>query len=306
VLLAGCAGTPPPETGGQDDSAAFRRFCATFEHGLPARQARIFEAAFEDGFRPYRPALKSVKAQPESTKSFEDYVGPMLKAERVATARQKLAENREVLERIGRRTGVPPEVVVALWGIETSFGKAQGTHPVIPALATLAWQSNRPDFYARELHAALTLVEKNHLTPDIKGSWAGAVGQPQFMPSTYLRAGVDGDGDGVVDLFDDLPDVFASAAHLLQQNGWRPGLAWRVPVSPDMLLPGNLKLNERGLSAPFAISGTGLAEGVKYRYYRPTNGPGFLLGPNFEAVLKWNNSSYFAYSVLTLAEMLEG
>jgi membrane-bound lytic murein transglycosylase B len=309
LVLAGCA-SEPEETRVEraPDNEAFQAFYRQVKDGLSAHQARIFAEAFHGNIEPYGVAQTARKNQPELVKSFEEYVGPMLKAERVAVARQKLDDNRDLLEQIAARTGVPPEVVVALWGIETSFGRVQGTHPVIPALTTLAWHSNRPDFYNKELHAALDLIERNDLSPDIKGSWAGAVGQPQFMPSTYLKAGVDGDGDGKVDLFDDLPDVFASAANLLRLNGWKRGLAWRLPLPEGTKVPAGLTLNERGLSEPFDASGLklpGIADGEKYRYYKPqSDAPAFLLGPNFTAVLKWNNSSYFAYAVLTLADML--
>ncbi|HEX2858737.1 MAG TPA: lytic murein transglycosylase [Alphaproteobacteria bacterium] len=313
VLLAGCANAPSEKAGTAGSTAPsaanadFTRFYKQFRATLSPSQAKLFTDSFNGNVVPYRVAQKAARSQPELTKTFEEYVGPMLKAERVSVARARLEENRDVLEQIALKTGVPPEVVIALWGIETNFGNSQGKHPVIPALATLAWESHRQEFYQKELHAALDLTEQNNFGPDIKGSWAGALGQPQFMPSTYLRAGVDGDGDGRVDLFNDLPDVFASTANLLKLNGWKRGLAWRITLPENAPAP-NLKLNERGLSEPFDPSGyklAGIAGGEKYRYYRPTSGPAFLLGPNFTAVLRWNNSSYFAYSVLALADMLK-
>jgi len=275
------------------------------------------DAAFKGKPAPLFSVTKAEGNQPELVRTFEDYVGAMLSSTRIAQGRQNMELHADQLKAAAAKTGVSPSVIVALWGVETNFGKSQGTQPVIPALVTLAWQSPRSSYFRTEVFKALKVADQTGTpTAQLKGSWAGAMGQCQFMPSSYLAYAVDGDNDGKVDIWNNTADVFASTANFLRAKGdWQSGQAWRLPAGHINL--GGLKLNNRGLSSAYPLSDweargfilpkdiRGYTEGSKLRYYRPEQGgPAYLLGSNFDAILKWNNSSYFAFSVLSLADIL--
>lgn len=319
LLLAGCVSL---SNGALSTNEAGVRF-TSFYAGLKAEaKAKGYDPALLDaayGTQPPAPVpqvMTSHKAQPEFNRTFEGYTGPMLSADRVAKARAMQTTYAADLAKAEARTGVPSGLIVALWGIETSYGKAQGGHPIIPALVTLAWQAPAPrnTYFKKELFAALEMVKRTGMPPaQLTGSWAGATGQCQFMPSNYLAYGTDGNGDGQVDIWHTPADVFASAATLMKANGWKPGTPWRIALNQPATAA--LHLNVRGLSAPHTLAEwkkhglkihpKGFAEGDMFRFYQPQpESPAFLVGPNFEAVLKWNKSSYFAFSALSLADML--
>lgn len=314
AVLASCA-TFRPET---DQDKDFQAFYGKLRHEVSAQglNPETLDAAFPDGIHPVKEVLKREGAQPEIVRTFADYVAPMLSDTRIANGRGHMVAHADALQRIQAETGVSASVVVALWGIETNFGKNTGDHPVIPALATLAWQSaSRPDFYKKELFAALKISETLGRDPTtLKGSWAGAMGQCQFMPTSYLAYARDGDGDGVADIWTNENDVFASAANYLAKRKWQPGQAWKLPVTDKLDLAG-VEVNSRGLSVPLSLrqwrkrgfkgAAPGFANGTELRSYKPeADGPTMLLGPNFSVILGWNNSSYFAYSVLSLSDRL--
>ncbi|NBX85829.1 MAG: lytic murein transglycosylase, partial [Proteobacteria bacterium] len=275
---------------------------------------QLLDASFPNGIQPLESVVKASKSQPEFTRTFASYVGPMLSANRVRLAQQHFNAHRHQLAKIQAETGVSASVLVALWGIETSFGQNTGNIPTIPALATLAWQSNRPAYFRAETFAALEVLEKKNFSPtELKGSWAGAMGQCQFMPSNYLKYGRDGSGDGVADIWRNEDDVFASSAAFLQALGWQKNQPWRHLLT-NTSTHNILQLNSRGLSQPLTTAQLKTAKIVvphgagqgPWRYYHPqAGGPAYLLGPNFDVLLKWNNSSYFAYAVLALAESIE-
>ena len=314
TLLASCA-TFRPQT---PEDAGFQAFYRQLRQDVAAQglNPATLDAAFPGGIHPVKDVLKREGAQPEIVRTFADYVTPMLSPTRIANGRMHMANHAEALQRIQAETGVSASVVVALWGIETNFGKIQGEHPVIPALATLAWQSaSRPDFYKKELFAALKISEKLNLNPaELKGSWAGAMGQCQFMPTSYLAYAKDGDGDGLADIWTNEDDVFASAANYLARRNWQAGKTWKIPLEGTLDLSG-VQVNSRGLSEPLSLrqwrkrgytgAPLGYANASELRSYAPEkDGPEMLLGPNFSVILGWNNSSYFAYSVLALADKL--
>lgn len=318
LCLAACttmSGTPPTNA----NHESFASFYAKLRKEADRRghDPKLLDKAFGGTIAPIPQVLKSEKSQPESVRTFAQYTGSMLSASRIERGAENLALHKDELARAYARTGVSPSVVVALWGIETRFGEVQGTHPVIPALATLAWQSPRSDYFRKETFAALKVVEKTGKQPDkLLGSWAGAMGQCQFMPSSWLAYATDGDGDGMADIWQNEADVFASAATYLHQRGWVRGQPWRFALPADFRAQG-LELNSRGLSPQHELAfwtkrgfkapaGAKLSSGTKLRYYLPQEGgPAYLLGPNFSVILSWNNSSYFAWSVLALAETLE-
>ncbi len=298
---------------------SFNRFYAELrkEAQRKGHDPKLLDKAFDGNIAPIPQVLKSEQAQPEIVRTFAQYTGSMLSASRIERGTANVKSHQAELNKAYDRTGVSPSVVVALWGIETRFGEVQGNHPVIPALATLAWQSPRSDYFRKETFAALQVVEKTGKEPnELLGSWAGAMGQCQFMPSSWLAYATDGDGDGVADIWKNEADVFASAATYLHKRGWQKNQPWRYQL-PTRFSEKGLELNSRGLSQQEPLSfwqqrgfeapaGVNLNSSTKLRYYKPqAEGPAYLLGPNFSVILSWNNSSYFAWSVLSLADTIE-
>ncbi|MBI1309022.1 MAG: lytic murein transglycosylase [Proteobacteria bacterium] len=306
----------------QLDQKAFLKFYNQLKADAAAHghKPELLDAAFSGAPQPIPSVISAEAAQPETTRTFAAYVGPMLSRERIDAGVQNIRQYRRPLENASQHTGVPISVIVALWGIETNFGARQGENPIIPSLVTLAWKSPRGDYFRKEVFASLTVLEKTGMKPsELQGSWAGALGQCQFMPSSYLAYAQDGDGDGKADIWHNEADVFASAATYLQAKGWKAGLPWRVELGSVPNLQG-VSVNARGLSEPMSLSAwkkrglatlkngalVGVPSSTRFRVYEPQpGGPAFLLGPNFDVVLRWNNSSYFAYSVLSLADMLK-
>lgn len=269
-----------------------------------------------DGIEPLPRVIELDRQQPETTITYQDYLSHVVSPERQAMARQKLAENRAVLTAIGRRYGVQPRFIVALWGIETTFGQITGRFPVVAALATLAYDGRRSSFFRKELIDALWIVDRDHVDPkEMLGSWAGAMGQSQFMPSSYLLYAVSYSGDGRRDIWHRREDVFASIANYLAQSGWRGDETWgrvvRLPPGFDPALLGS------GVKKPlrqWAELGVRRADGgalpkstLEASLLRPggDEGPAFLVYGNYRVLLKWNSSNYFASAVGFLADSME-
>ena len=179
------------------------------------------------GISPLPRVLELDRRQPESTMTFLQYQKRIVSPLRIEQGRQMMAKHRRLLEEVGQKYGVQPRFIVALWGIETNYGNNTGNFNVIEALATLAYDGRRPRYFRSELLAALRILHEGHIAPDkMIGSWAGAMGQSQFMPSSFLNLAVDYNGDGRKDIWTTPADVFASAANYLSQSGWRPGQIW--------------------------------------------------------------------------------
>lgn len=322
LLFSACStmksDTPDGNSRTNAQGTTFKSFYAKLKTEAKAKgyNPSVLDAAFAGKPAPIPAVVKSENSQPELVRTFAQYTGSMLSSNRINAGRENLQEHSTDLLATQSRTGVSASVVVALWGIETNFGKVQGEHPVIPALVTLAWQSPRSDYFRKETFAALQVLKKTGKKPnELIGSWAGAMGQCQFMPSSYLAYATDGNNDGVADIWTDEADVFASAATYLQKRGWKNNTPWRLAA--DGVNINGVKLNTRGLSEPQPLSfwqskgfktpvGQNLNMATQFRYYHPqSDGPAYLLGPNFSVILSWNNSSYFAWSVLTLADTIE-
>ena len=178
------------------------------------------------------------RMQPELTQSLDTYVVDRLSPKTLATAQTMLERHQVLLEQIRQAYGIPAPVMIAIWGIESNFGQVTGTRPTITALATLAFDSRRPALFRAELFNALTILDRGLVTlNDLKGSWAGAMGQPQFMPSSYLKYAVDFDHDGRADIWTSEADVFGSMANYLKTAGWTEGQRWgrEVIVSPEAM-----------------------------------------------------------------------
>jgi membrane-bound lytic murein transglycosylase B len=232
----------------------------------------------------------------------------------VEKGREALEQNRALLTKVYERYGVQPSILVALWGIETDFGRSVGGYPVIDAVATLAYQGRRTAFFRRELLHALRIVDQGHISPDkMMGSWAGAMGQLQFMPSSFQAFAVDYDGDGRVDLWNSLSDVFASAANYLAKAGWVKDETWGWEVS----LPKGFDSSSAGLGVRKPLEAW-KALGVQYSKEKGSDpsllwsvvepegkkGPAYLANNNYRAFLKWNRSDHFAIAAGTLSDRI--
>jgi membrane-bound lytic murein transglycosylase B len=227
--------------------------------------------------------LELAHNQPEFKMTFDRYMELVVSPERVANGRKALKENRALVERFAVPAGIPPSIVVAFWGIESNYGEKLGDFEVIPALATLAYNGFRASFFRQQLIAALKIVSQGHIALHaMKGSWAGAMGQCQFIPTTFLLYAADGDGDGRYDIWTDKADVFATTVNHLVHIGWRPGLGWGSEVD--------------------STAGAGKGE----RIVRPSgpSGPAYRTTANFQAILRWNQSDFFGLAVGILSDRI--
>jgi membrane-bound lytic murein transglycosylase B len=257
------------------------------------------------------------RKQPEFAKPVWQYLADTTGPARVAQGQQLIAANAAMLNAIQARYGVPKEILVAIWAMESAYGNAQGGFNLFSALATLAYDGPRAEFARRELIAAMKVVERDRLNPrTLTSSWAGAFGQTQFEPSSYLAHAVDGDGDGRIDLWHSPADALASAAVLLANAGWQPG-QW---CYQEVRLPNGFPYEEadadnaqpmahwralgvvpaRGSALPDAAGSASIYLPAGWR------GPAFLLFGNFRAVLKYNNAASYALSVCNLADRYRG
>ncbi|MFT6581823.1 MAG: membrane-bound lytic murein transglycosylase B [Alphaproteobacteria bacterium] len=272
------------------------------------------DAAFKD-IKPIPRVVELDRKQPEFTLTYKEYMQRVTPESRVKKGRKRLEENKDVLAEISKKYGVQPQFIVAFWGIETDFGRVTGGFRVIPALATLAYDGRRSKFFRRELFFALRILEEGHISAkSMMGSWAGAMGQSQFMPSSFIGYAVDHDGDGRKDIWTTKPDVFASAANYLSKYGWRGDERWgravKLPTGFDKKLVG-LKIQKpvdewsklgvtqvNGKPLPVSTLSASLILPAK------EGGPAFLVYKNYRVILKWNRSHYFAMAVGHLADRI--
>lgn len=341
ALLASCASAPPPATakppasatgarpatassasGAADaeDQAAEQRFAKwVADFRATARAEGISDATLKSAFDQvqYLPRVIELdRAQPEFTRTVWDYLDNAVTPQRVATGQDKLLQVRAEAEAAAARYGVPPAVVVAIWGMESNYGGNYGSTPVIDALATLGFEGRREDWAKRELLAALKILDSGDIARDrMIGSWAGAMGQTQFLPSNFLAYAVDADGDGRRDIWGSMPDVVASTANFLSRSGWQAGVPWGVEVRlPPGFDYGRADTSVRQSSAQWASEGLRaiddqpLPDFAEATVLLPAGarGPAFLIGPNFRVVLRYNNSTNYALAVGLLAQRLGG
>ncbi|MEQ9330297.1 lytic murein transglycosylase [Thalassobaculum sp.] len=278
---------------------------------------RIFDAAF-DGVQPIPRVIELDRNQPEFRLKFDEYLGKVVTAGRIATARRLMAEHAALLDEVSAKYKVQKRFIVALWGIESDFGRITGGFPVVAALATLAFDGRRGAFFRKELLLALDILQQGHIAPaDMKGSWAGAMGQNQFMPSSFHAFAVDHNGDGHKDIWGSLPDVFASIARYLARSGWNDDITWGREVELPKGFDGKLVGLEtkKPLSAWQSLGvrkadggdlpGRDLRAAVVEVTQRNAGPRHFVAYENFEVILKWNRSTYFAIAVGTLADALD-
>jgi membrane-bound lytic murein transglycosylase B len=287
---------------------------ARFVAGVKAEALRkgissaTLEAAFA-GVRMNPRVIELDRHQPEFSLTWEQYRARIVSDTRVAKGRQLYAQNRALLREIGQRYGVSPGVLMGIWGLESNYGVATGGFNVIEALATLAWDTRRPAFFRSELFDALRILQHGDIAPaQMTGSYAGAMGQTQFMPDSFLRYAVDYSGNGRRDIWGDLGDVFASTANYLAREGWRGDLSWGTEIAlPAGFAPGMAGREHRRSVAEWERLGVRPLRGELPR--RPEAmaavilpggiGGGAYLAyhPNFQAIRRYNPSDFYCISV---------
>jgi membrane-bound lytic murein transglycosylase B len=266
-----------------------------------------YDSAMEDIHRSDKIAALT-QSQPEFVKPVWSYLDTAVSPRRIADGQAALASQAAVLTAIEAKYGVPKEILISIWGNESNFGSALGSFNIFEALATLAYDGPRTEWAKGELLAALKMAQQEHLDPKaMVSSWAGAFGQLQMLPSTFLKSAVDGDGDGKRDLWHSAPDALASAAVEVSTDGWQKGHAWGYEIK----LPANFAYELADGDTAKAVRADGSAlppNGDPGAIYLPAGakGPAFLTFPNFKVILKYNNAASYALAVCYLADQIAG
>lgn len=261
--------------------------------------------------------LELDRRQPEFTDTLANYLSSRLTTARIEEGRKLMRTHRRILQQAADRFGVQPQYLVAFWGLETNFGSNLGKIPTLNSLSTLACDERRSEFFIEEFLEALRLLERGHIEQHAMiGSWAGAMGHTQFMPSTYMRYALDGDGDGRIDLWRSVSDAMLSAANFLQGLGWERNVRW----GREVRLPKQFDYSVAGLDRPRELTqwrdaGITDANGkqlpamdIEAALLVPAShrGPAFLVYDNFRVIMRWNRSEYYALSVGLLADAIAG
>lgn len=284
------------------------------------RQKQISEATLQKAFSTISYLEHSVSAdtsQSEFVKTFEDYYTKRVSDTRIENGKKMWKANLSILNRVYAKYGVHPRYLVSFWGLETNYGATKGSLPLLSTLATLAFDGRRRTFFEVQLQALLQEMDRGRLPLEkLTGSWAGAFGHFQFMPTTYAQYGVDGDGDGMIDLVNSFPDAVYSAANYLSRMGWAKDETWGREV---MVLPRfNWGAYVEGEVLPLKVwhkRGVRSATGhflphvdLKAKLILPqgSDGPLFLVYENFDRIMKWNRSTFYALAVARLADRLMG
>jgi membrane-bound lytic murein transglycosylase B len=267
--------------------------------------------------QPLPRVLELDRYQPEFIQNFGRYLQRRVTEDRVASGRALLEVHRELFERVEQRHGVPPSILAALWGMETNYGQTLGSFHIPEALATLAYEGRRGAFFRAQLLEALRIIDAGHVAPQaMTGSWAGAMGHLQFMPSTFRAYAIDGDGDGQINLWSSLADAMHSAGNYLEKIGWKRNM----PVAIEVRLPAQFEWQQAQLQhrlpvSEWAAKGVlssagealpevdGLAAIVLPQGY---SGPAFMVFDNFDAIMEWNRSLSYALTTAQLADRLDG
>jgi membrane-bound lytic murein transglycosylase B len=323
--VAGQAPAVPPLP--LDPPPPFDEWMATLREEALSRGIRpaTLDRALQ-GVAPVQQVLERDRTQAEFTLDLDAYLKRRLTPATVRMARQMFARHRSLLGRVSDQYGVDPRILVAVWGLESNFGRFAGVRPTIPTLVTLAYDPRRSALFRRELFAALEIVDRGDIELErLRGSWAGALGQPQFLPSSYLRFAQDFDGDGRRDIWTSLPDVFASVAYYLQNHGWTAGYTWgrevRVPAALGNALP-DLPRREEGCRAARQLTPPRpLGEWRRMGLLTAAGGPlpavdidasllqagsrTYLVYRNYEAILGYNCAHTYALSIVLLAAQID-
>ncbi len=280
-----------------------------------ARRVGIRDATLQAAFAGVSPnshIIELDRNQPEFKLTWPEYRAKVLPDTRLQLARQNYARERGLLADVERRFAVDPAVVIGIWGIESNFGSNKGNYRLVEALSTLAWEGRRASYFRKELINALRILDSGDVGPSrLTGGWAGAMGQPQFMPSSYLTYAVDFDGDGRRDIWDSKPDVFGSIANYMTRSGWRGG----EPSAQPVRVPPALDTGSRDVKRSL---GTWMEMGVRRDDGSPFSRPdvqgaliiptgigpgeGFMVYPNFNAIRRYNPSDFYALAVSLLGD----
>ena len=268
------------------------------------------------GLTPNPKVIKFDQTQAEFSQNFWRYLGSRVSEYRLNKGDQKLKLHQQILQENYQKYGVPPHIIVAFWGLETNYGSNTGNLNLVRSLATLSYDKRRRDFFTEQLLTLLTLIDERKIPPNAKGSWAGAMGNVQFMPTNVAAYGVDADQDGKIGLWDNTQDIFSSAANFLQKIGWKRGQRWGREVSIPATFDYQLAtLSVKKTVNEWRVLGIKTADGkslpnstMKASLLLPMGykGPGFLVYPNFRAILRWNHSILYALSVGHLSDRLAG
>jgi lytic murein transglycosylase len=286
----------------------------------PARAAGVQDDTFTrhtQGLAPDMSVIDKLNFQPEFRTAIWDYLAGLVDEERVAEGRALLAQHANTLARVDERYGVDPATVVAVWGVESNFGQTFGKSPLVQSLGTLSCFGRRQTYFRTELFAALRILQAGHIGPErFVGSWAGAFGHTQFMPSTFERLAVDFDGDGKADLMDSTVDALASTANFLQKAGWQTGQPWgfEVRLPPGTNVSGEGRRTKRPMSEWAArglrrVDGSPLPTGLgNAGLMTPAGaeGPAFLVLRNFDAIYSYNAAESYGLAIAHLADRLRG
>ncbi|MDO9148122.1 MAG: lytic murein transglycosylase [Hydrogenophaga sp.] len=286
----------------------------------PARAAGVQDATFArhtQGLAPDFSVIDKLNHQPEFRMAIWDYLAGLVDDERVAEGQALLAQHADTLARVQQRYGVDPATVVAVWGVESNFGQTFGKHPLVQALGTLSCFGRRQAFFRGEFYATLRILQAGHIAPErLVGSWAGAFGHTQFMPTTFERLAVDFDGDGKRDLMDSTADALASTANFLAKAGWQTGQTWGFEVK----LPAGFSTTGEGRRTKRSLTDW-TARGVRQTdgsalpsragsagLLTPAGpqGPAFLVFRNFDALYSYNAADSYGLAIAHLSDRLRG
>ena len=318
----------PPASPDQASRPSFAEWLDGVRSEATSRGIRVevVDSALANIEEPVPVVLERDRTQAETVLSIEAYISRQITARRVRTGREQVAANKATLEKVSQTYGVPVRIISGIWGMESNFGRFSGVRPTVAALATLAWDPRRSSYFRGELFNALEILNRGDIDlPRLKGSWAGAMGQPQFMPSSYLQFAQDFDGDGRRDIWTTPGDVFASIANYLKGHGWTEGQTWgrevSVPKAAATRIAGTIGRRAgscqatRNMTVPLplaewqslgvrALGGANLPKSDIQASLVSGTTRHFLVYPNYDALLEYNCAQAYALSVALLGDRI--
>ncbi|MBP7974596.1 MAG: lytic murein transglycosylase [Acinetobacter sp.] len=321
-VASNTATTTAPVTGSYMSTSSFQGCLANLRsQAIASGVSGSTYDRYTQNLSPDYSVIDKLNYQPEFSTPIWDYLSGLVDNERVQAGQQKLAQHRVVLNRVEQTYGVPAETVVAVWGVESNYGDISGKYPLLQALGTLSCEGRRQSYFRGEFFATMRILQRGDLTQDqLYGSWAGAFGHTQFMPSTYERLAVDFDGDGRRDLVSSTTDALASTANFLKRAGWQTGMPWgfEVKIPQGVSIAGESRRNKRSLNSWIAqgvtrADGTALIQGnlsgsTPAGLITPAgaNGPAFLVFKNFDAIYSYNAAESYGLAIAHLSDRLQG
>ena len=321
-VASNTATTTAPVTGSYMSTSSFQGCLANLRsQAIASGVSGSTYDRYTQNLSPDYSVIDKLNYQPEFSTPIWDYLSGLVDNERVQAGQHKLAQHRAVLNRVEQTYGVPAETVVAVWGVESNYGDISGKYPLLQALGTLSCEGRRQSYFRGEFFATMRILQRGDLTQDqLYGSWAGAFGHTQFMPSTYERLAVDFDGDGRRDLVSSTTDALASTANFLKRAGWQTGMPWgfEVKIPQGVSIAGESRRNKRSLNSWIAqgvtrADGTALIQGnlsgsTPAGLITPAgaNGPAFLVFKNFDAIYSYNAAESYGLAIAHLSDRLRG